>query len=1168
VAPAVAAQAVTTTGTVADLIVDNRLTGASLRYIGLRLDDGRSFALAGSDVDALSAGDRINATGTIMGKTFTVAWVTAASTGGAVQPAAASTTLTGSLAIFHMDYFAQGFGEYGLALRDAAGKITVLNVAAIPDAIAPNMQVSVDGVLSADGASMTASRITILAPAPALNDVATAPVTHNVLVIPLSYANAAGSYTSAQVETEFLTNVAPYYNEVSYGQHLLNITVACKTTTPAGCSAITDGNGYLKSQNNIPGGCDYSTMANDAEALASSVGYSTAIDTTHFVYVMLPAGNGCGWAGLAYVGYGLAFSANYNALWVYGHEIGHNFGLWHAGSTNCGGSVVGTGCGVAEYGDPFVIMGNIRTGHFNAMQKSRLGWIPASSVKTHSSGTQTYTLSPIEVANQATYAVKIPTSNANRTYWIEYRQGLGTYDAFVSGLPNLGAQIRVSSPFESASGSDDTEVLDLTPGDNNFDNMTLMAPLSYSDASTGVNITVNSATPGSGGQLSVTVSMGGKTNTTTTLGSSANPSNYGTGVTITATVVGSAATGNVAFTDGGASISGCTALALPAGAAGSKQVTCTPPTLSVGTHNIVATYAGDSANNGSTSSTLAQVVNAAPVTLANAGFESPAVGSSYQYRPAGAGWTFALGAGVQGNGSAWGGAAAPQGSQTGFIQKVGSMSQAITLAAGNYVLTFKAAQRPCCVLPYEHPIKVTLDGNQLGPNVTPPATSFSLVSIGFSVASGGSHTLAFTGLDAVDDTTFIDDIQLVQTSIAPASATLGSSANPANAGVSVSFTATVTGSSPTGTVSFVDGGATISGCSAVSLSGNPKTAVCTTSALASGTHDIVATYSGDGANSAATTALLSQVINGNNATLNNAGFEAPVLQGTFQYAPSNASWTFTNGAGIQGNGSAWGAATAPEGTQTAFIQSTGSISQSVNLTAGSYSLAFKVAQRACCTTPYAHPIKVTVDGAQIGSNVIPASTSFSPVAINFTVAVSGSHTIMFSGTDGTDRTTFIDAVTIGAAPPSSLVNAGFETPGMGATFQYAPSGAGTGWTFSAGTGIQGNGSAFGATTAPEGTQTAFIQSVGAISQTLTLAAGNYTLGFKAAQRMCCNSPYLHPIAVMVDGVQVGSNVTATTTSFTQFNVPISIATTGAHTITLLGLDSNDNTVFIDAVTLN
>ena len=92
--------------------------------------------------------------------------------------------------------------------------------------------------------------------------------------------------------------------------------------------------------------------------------------------------------------------------------------------------------------------------------------------------------------------------------------------------------------------------------------------------------------------------------------------------------------------------------------------------------------------------------------------------------------------------------------------------------------------------------------------------------------------------------------------------TLASSANPAPVGANVTFTATVTGNAPTGSVAFKDGGNSIGSCAAVALSGsgNMKTAVCTTSSLAAGTHSIVATYSGDGANAGSASAALSQVI--------------------------------------------------------------------------------------------------------------------------------------------------------------------------------------------------------------------------------------------------------------------------------------------------------------------
>ena len=82
-----------------------------------------------------------------------------------------------------------------------------------------------------------------------MNDVAAAPVTNTVLVIPIRFSDTPASdpFNAAAINTEFQTHVGPYYQEVSYGQQLLNITVACSTTVLAGCAGRTDANGWLQS---------------------------------------------------------------------------------------------------------------------------------------------------------------------------------------------------------------------------------------------------------------------------------------------------------------------------------------------------------------------------------------------------------------------------------------------------------------------------------------------------------------------------------------------------------------------------------------------------------------------------------------------------------------------------------------------------------------------------------------------------------------------------------------------------------------------------------------------------------------------------------------------------------------------------------------------------------
>ncbi|MGD0454359.1 MAG: Ig-like domain repeat protein [Solirubrobacteraceae bacterium] len=79
----------------------------------------------------------------------------------------------------------------------------------------------------------------------------------------------------------------------------------------------------------------------------------------------------------------------------------------------------------------------------------------------------------------------------------------------------------------------------------------------------------------------------------------------------------------------------------------------------------------------------------------------------------------------------------------------------------------------------------------------------------------------------------------------PTTTALTSSADPSSAGQPVTFTAAVSPVPDSGTVSFTDGGATIAGCDAVSVSEANGHASCQTTYGLGGAHSIVASYSGD-----------------------------------------------------------------------------------------------------------------------------------------------------------------------------------------------------------------------------------------------------------------------------------------------------------------------------------
>src|SRR5581483_3413095 len=90
------------------------------------------------------------------------------------------------------------------------------------------------------------------------------------------------------------------------------------------------------------------------------------------------------------------------------------------------------------------------------------------------------------------------------------------------------------------------------------------------------------------------------------------------------------------------------------------------------------------------------------------------------------------------------------------------------------------------------------------------------------------------------------------------STSLRSSWNPSRLGRAVTFTATVAGDSPSGTVEFEDGGKAIGGCRARTLAGGSAT--CTTTNLTKGSHTITAVYGGDRKNLTSRSSRLTQTV--------------------------------------------------------------------------------------------------------------------------------------------------------------------------------------------------------------------------------------------------------------------------------------------------------------------
>ena len=184
--------------------------------------------------------------------------------------------------------------------------------------------------------------------------------------------------------------------------------------------------------------------------------------------------------------------------------------------------------------------------------------------------------------------------------------------------------------------------------------------------------------------------------------------------------------------------------------------------------------------------------------------------------------------------------------------------------------------------------------------------------------------------------------RLAPTSAATPSATstvLSSSANPSQAGQSVTLTATVTASAtgaatPTGTVTIRDGTAVL-GTAGLDASGR---AVLTTSGLAAGTHSITAEYGGDARSSASTSAALSQTVN----PAPTAAATSTSLASSLNPAAAGQSVTFTARVTPSGaSGTPTGSITFKDGSTVlgvVALDAAGTARVTKTLTAGSHAI--------------------------------------------------------------------------------------------------------------------------------------------------------------------------------------------------------------------------------------
>ncbi|MGB8540740.1 MAG: Ig-like domain-containing protein [Candidatus Acidiferrales bacterium] len=319
----------------------------------------------------------------------------------------------------------------------------------------------------------------------------------------------------------------------------------------------------------------------------------------------------------------------------------------------------------------------------------------------------------------------------------------------------------------------------------------------------------------------------------------------------------------------------------------------TTSSLQVGDDSIMAVYAGDPSFGGSTSKAIQQMVSKASTTTLLISSQNP---SNYEQSV-----TFTA---------------------TVSPQFAGTPTGTVKFYAGTVVLGSKAL----------------VDGS----------ASYSTTKL---AAGTDSITAVYEGGNSFESSTSTALSQVVGQS--STTTTLVSSASPTNYMQSVTFTATVAGQfggMVTGSVVFTDGASTLN---TVSLAGG--VARYTTTSLAVGTHNIIATYQGSASFTGSPSAVLTQTVNQSSTTTSLTSSLNPSTAGqsvtftatvTGQFGgPVTGSVVFTDGAttlrivGISGTTasyttSALGAGThnitATYGGNAGFIGSSQTLTQTVN----------------------------------------------------------------------------------------------------------------------------------------------------------------------------------------------------------------------------------------------
>jgi MYXO-CTERM domain-containing protein len=410
-------------------------------------------------------------------------------------------TLQGELATYIADDFEQGVQTTKYAIRSASGQERWLDFDRDPG-IEPGARIKVWGTRLED--RMQVSSFAQLAPSlpteritSALKNGTKFPAKRLAFVI--IDIGMGSNITPENALKEIVgpsTNADPplrnYYAEASYGTEEL------------------DGQVFGPFSYSI-GSCNTSGMPTMFRAMVDQMGGGAF---NHYLWYIGSRTSSCSWSGLGEVG---RPDRPANDTWYNGssscvvmiQEPGHNFGMQHSSSMDCGSvpfhDTPDGNCTHSEYGDRYDPMGG-GCRHMNAWQKTYNGWLQGCNmVRVRSSGT--YTLVPLELGCDGAQVLQIPapktrtfmrsggggsaTNDMLTHYYLELRTKTGIDASLTTTNPVAAPAVHVRISGDIRGRADrglHTWILDMDPATSNFDG--LGVGKTFEDPAGGVSFTI------------------------------------------------------------------------------------------------------------------------------------------------------------------------------------------------------------------------------------------------------------------------------------------------------------------------------------------------------------------------------------------------------------------------------------------------------------------------------------------------------------------------------------------------------------------------------------------------------------------------------------------------------------------------------------------------------